>query len=276
VTLLALAVAGQGLVDPNEPAVYADDEAVIRGRAAFETLRVYGGAPFRLDSHLVRLASSCERIGVEPPDSAEARALASLALERAGEPDAVLRFYRTSGREQADSPRLLVLVSSLPDHLEDLRARGVRLVSLLGVRAEVPWLLGGVKSTSYAVNMAAEAEARTRGADDAVFVTGDGLVLEGPVTNVWWRRGSELFTPSLDLGILAGVTRDTLLELAPALGYTLREGRFPLAELSRAEEAFTSSSVRELMPAVELDGKPIPRGEAAGALQAALRTAALG
>ena len=120
------------------------------------------------------------------------------------------------------------MVNSLPEHLEGLRARGIRLVSLLGVRAEVPWLLGGVKSTSYAMNMAAEAEARARGADDAVFVTDDGLVLEGPVTNLWWRRGSDLFTPSLDLGVLAGVTRDTLLELAPAQGYTVREGRFPL------------------------------------------------
>jgi 4-amino-4-deoxychorismate lyase len=276
VTLLALAVAGQGLVDPNEPAVHADDEAVIRGRAAFETLRVYGGVPFRLESHLARLSASCERIGVEPPDADDARELASLALASAGEPDAVLRFYRTSGREQANSPRLLVLVSSLPDHLEALRLRGIRLVSLLGVRADVPWLLGGVKSTSYAVNMAAEAEARARGADDAIFITEDELVLEGPVTNVWWRRGSELFTPSLDLGILAGVTRDTLLELAPQHGFTAREGRFPLAELRRAEEAFTSSSVRELMPAVELDGKPIGRGPAADALQAALRDAALG
>jgi 4-amino-4-deoxychorismate lyase len=276
VTLLALAVAGQGLVDPNEPAVHADDEAVIRGRAAFETLRVYGGVPFRLESHLVRLSASCERIGVEPPDADDARELASLALASAGEPDAVLRFYRTSGREQANSPRLLVLVSSLPDHLEALRLRGIRLVSLLGVRADVPWLLGGVKSTSYAVNMAAEAEARARGADDAIFITEDELVLEGPVTNVWWRCGSELFTPSLDLGILAGVTRDTLLELAPQHGFTAREGRFPLAELRRAEEAFTSSSVRELMPAVELDGKPIGRGPAADALQAALRDAALG
>jgi 4-amino-4-deoxychorismate lyase len=276
VTLLALAVAGHGLVDPGEPAVFADDEAMIRGRAAFETLRVYGGVPFKLESHLVRLAASCERIGVEPPDAEEARALASLALGHAGESDAVLRFYRTSGRELSDSPGLLVLVNSLPEHLEQLRSRGVRLVSLLGVRAEVPWLLGGVKSTSYAVNMAAEAEARKRGADDAVFVTEDELVLEGPVTNVWWRSGSTLFTPSLDLGILAGVTRDTLLELAPAQGLDVREGRFSLPELRSAEEAFTSSSVRELMPAVELDGGPIPRGEAAGALQAALRAAALG
>ena len=112
--------------------------------------------------------------------------------------------------------------------------------------------------------MAAAAEARARGADDAVFVTEDGLVLEGPVTNVWWRRGSTLFTPSLDLGILAGVTRDTLLELAPAHGFEVQEGRFPLAELAGAEEAFTSSSVRELLPVVELDGEPIPRGGRGG------------
>jgi 4-amino-4-deoxychorismate lyase len=276
VTLLALAVAGRGLVDPNEPAVHADDEAVLRGRAAFETLRVYGGVPFKLESHLVRLAGSCERIGIEPPDADEARELASLALARADEPDAVLRFYRTSGREQAGSPGLLALVNSLPDDLEEVRARGIHLASLLGVSAEVPWLLGGVKSTSYAVNMAAVLEARARGADDAVFITEDDLVLEGPVTNVWWRRGSELFTPSLDLGILAGVTRETLLELAPAYGFAVREGRFPLAELRRGEEAFTSSSVRELLPVVELDGEPIARGPAADTLQAALRDAALG
>jgi 4-amino-4-deoxychorismate lyase len=274
VTLLALAVAGRGLVDPDEPAVHADDEAVLRGRAAFETLRVYDGVPFKLESHLVRLAGSCERIGLEPPDAEEARDLASLALGHAGEPNAVLRYYRTSGREQAGSPRLLVLVSSLPVHLEALRSRGIRLVSLLGVHAEVPWLLGGVKSTSYAVNMAAEAEARARGADDAVFVTEDERVLEGPVTNVWWRRGSELFTPSLDLGVLAGVTRDTLLELAPAHGFVVREGRFPVAEMRAAEEAFTSSSVRELMPVVELDGQSLGRGSASDVLQEALRATA--
>ena len=74
----------------------------------------------------------------------------------------------------------------------------------------------------------------------------------------------DLFTPSLDLGVLAGVTRDTLIELAPAQGYAVHEGRFPLAELRGAEEAFTSSSVRELMPIVEVDGNPIGRGRRRG------------
>ena len=82
------------------------------------------------------------------------------------------------------------------------------------------------------------------------------------MTNVWWRRGSTLFTPSLDLGILAGVTRDTLLELAPEHGYDVERGPLSARPTCRAaDEAFTSSSVRELMPVVELDGKPIPRGE---------------
>jgi branched-subunit amino acid aminotransferase/4-amino-4-deoxychorismate lyase len=131
-----------------------------------------------------------------------------------------------------------------------------------------------VKSTSYAVNMAAEAEARRRGVDEALFVDGDGIVLEGTVTNIWWREGDTLHTPSLDLGILAGVTRATVAELAPECGYRVEEGSYALERLLAADEAFTSSSVREVMPLVEIDGHAIGRGPAADELQAALRTLA--
>ena len=264
-TLLALAVSNRGVVDPDEPAVHADDEALLRGRAAFETLRVYGGSPFRLEHHLQRLADSAARIDLPLPDLEECRVLASAVLERADTPDAALRLYWTPGREGAGNATLFALVSSLPPQLDELRAR-----------AEAPWLLGGVKSTSYAVNMAAEAEARRRGADDAVFVAEDGTVLEGPVTNVWWRRGRTLFTPRLDLGILAGVTRAVLFEQAPSLGYEVSEGAFALDELLGAEEAFTSSSIREVLPVAEIDGRKLGRGPAADELQAALRKAALG
>ena len=135
-------------------------------------------------------------------------------------------------------------------------------------------MLPGVKSTSYAVNMAAEAEARRQGADDALFVDAAGIVLEGPTTNVWWRRERMLFTPSLELGILAGVTRATVIELAAETGYDVEEGAYPLSDLQTADEAFTSSSVREVMPVTSLDDRPIARGKAADELQAALRRAA--
>ena len=268
-TLLAVAVGGRGLVDPTEPVLRADDEALMRGRAAFETLRVYGGRPFRLAEHLDRLATSADRIGLPAVNRLQLEELARQALGAAGAAEAVLRFFWTPG--SGSEPTSLALVSSLPDHYDALRERGQRLISLRGVRAEEPWLLPGVKSTSYAVNMAAEAEARRRGADDAVFVDHGGIVLEGPTTNIWWRRDRTLYTPSLGLGILAGVTRAAVLELAGAAGYEVVEGAFVLAELAGAEEAFTSSSVREVMPVTELDERPLGRGPAADELQVALR-----
>ncbi len=274
--ILALAVTGRGVVEPEALVLRADDEALLRGRAAFETLRVYRGVPFRIEQHLDRLAGSSAALGLPPVDRAALGTLAAAALAAAAVPDAVLRLFWTPGSEEGP-PTGLALVSPLPEQHEALRARGMRVVSLLGVRAEAPWLLPGVKSTSYAVNMAADAEAKRRGADDAVFVDTGGTVLEGPVTNVWWRRGSTLFTPSLDLGILAGVTRAALLEAAPGLGYRVEEGAFPLAALAAAEEAFTSSTVREVMPVVELDGAPVGDGRpgpAAAASQQALRVAA--
>jgi 4-amino-4-deoxychorismate lyase len=283
VTLLAVAVGGRGLVDPNEPAVHADDQALLRGRAAFETIRVYAGRPFKLDEHLARLAGSAARLGLPPVDTHEAAELARSAVESTAAPDAVLRLFWTAGREGVDVPTALALVSTIPPELEDKRRAGIALISLpLGVtpdvRAVAPWLLGGVKSTSYAVNMAAEAEAKRRAADDAVFLAADGTVLEGPVTNIWWRVGRVLYTPALELGILAGVTRATLIEEAAHLGYEVREGVFPIDHMRKAEEAFTSSSIREVLPVVTLDGAQIgdgTPGEGARELQQRLRAVAL-
>ncbi len=281
-TVLALAVGGRGLVDPDEPVLHADDEAFLRGRAAFETIRVYDGRPFRLDDHLERLAGSAERLALPEVETTVFERIAREAIEAAGAGDAVLRLYLTPGREGGSHPTALALVSTLPPDLEERRARGLRTITVQlglepGVRADAPWLLGGVKSTSYAVNMAAEAEARRRNADDAVFLANGRIVLEGPVTNVWWRVGRALFTPGLELGILAGVTRATLLESAATIGYDVREGVYPVEQLAGAEEAFTSSSVREVMPVIELDGTAVGEGRpgtAAAELQDALRRAA--
>jgi 4-amino-4-deoxychorismate lyase len=276
-----VAVLGQGVVEPDTPIIHADDRGLLRGLAAFETLRVYGGRPYAMAEHLERLRLSASRMHLPLPDLADVERLAHEALQAANVADCSLRLTVTGGRE-GRGPVAFVIVGSLPADLDDLRAAGMAVISLqLGTaprsRRDAPWLLDGVKSTSYAVNMAAHEEAERRGASDAVFVAADGSVLEGPTTNVWWRRGPTLFTPALDLGILAGVTRAAVLRLASEAGYQAEEGWFPLAHLAEADEAFTSSSIRELMPIVHLDGRalgPGRPGEAARALQRALRRSA--
>jgi len=269
VTLLALAVSGRGIVDPNAPSVFADDEAFLRGRGAFETLRVYGGRPFLLGAHLERLEASAARLRLPLVEVASLRALVEDALEAAGLPDCVVRIYWTPGREVDPQPTAYVLVRDVPDDLEELRARGLSLFSVLV--GEVSGLLGGVKSTSYALNMVAVDEAKRRGADDALFLGSGGVVLECPTSNTWWRRDQTLFTPSLDLGILAGVTRGAVVEVATELGYEVAEGVYPMENLVTADEAFTTSSVREVMPVVAVDERPIAAGQAAQELQIGLR-----
>jgi branched-subunit amino acid aminotransferase/4-amino-4-deoxychorismate lyase len=173
-------------------------------------------------------------------------------------------------------------VTALPDGLEATRAEGIALASLqlatgATARQASPWLLAGVKSTSYAVNMAAQHEARRRGADDALFLSLEGTALECPTSNVWFVEGGALHTPGLDLGILAGVTRDTLLVAAAETLFDVEEGAYPRERLAAAAEVFTSSSVREVMPVVRMDGAVIGDGRpgpVAVQMQAALRAAA--
>ena len=258
----AVAVAGRGLVDPHEPVFAADDEALLRGRSVFETVRVYGGRPFRLDEHLVRFAASAERLRLPAPDPEECRRLAGLATGASGEVDLALRLYWTG-------QTLVVTTGPIDPELETQRARGLRL-------AVVSWSTGALasaKSMSYAENMGAQDAAIAAGADDALLVGHDGTVLEAPTANVFWREGDRLLTPSLELPILAGVTRAALLELAER---EADEGVFPLARLLEADEVFLCSSVREVMPVAAVDGTTFGLGPAAHELQQALRQQATG
>jgi len=281
---LAVVALGRGLVDPEAPIFAVDDVGMTRGQAAFETIRVYAGRPFALAQHLDRLLDGAARLDLPPVARADLESLAHQALAAAGTPDCALRYYWTGGREGEGRSVVLATVSAIPAGFDAQRLVGITVASMsLGVdstpRDQLPWLLSGVKSTSYAVNLAARAEAVRRGAEDALFLANDATVLEGPTSNVWWRQGRTLRTPGTELGVLAGVTRTQLLALGHAAGYVLEEGRFPVSDVAAADEAWMSSSLRELMPIVGLDGAPISDGRpgpAVAELQEALRRLALG
>jgi branched-subunit amino acid aminotransferase/4-amino-4-deoxychorismate lyase len=256
----AVAVAGRGLVDLSEPVFAADDEALLRGRSVFETTRVYGGRPFPLDRHLVRLAASAERVRLPPPDRAECERLAELVIDASEEKNLALRLYWT-GRT------LVATAGGIDPDLEVQRSRGLRL-------AVFHWSTGALasaKSMSYAENIGAQDAAIAGGADDALLVGHDLIVLEAPTANVFWREGDSLVTPSLQLPILAGVTRGLVLELAER---ETVEGVFPLARLLESDEVFICSSVREVMPVVSVDDRAFELGPAALELQQELRRVA--
>jgi 4-amino-4-deoxychorismate lyase len=281
--VLAVLATGPGVADagPSGPALDPLDLALVRGEAVFEALRVFGGRPFRLQAHLDRLAASALAVDLPLPGGLED--LADRAVAAAGGGDVVLRLICTKGpvdREGSDGgPAAFAICTDIPASFEHERARGLRLVLLTTatdplLRAASPWLLAGVKTISYATNMAAQRTARARGADDAVLVGLGGELLEAPTASLWWRTGRTLFTPSLDLGILAGITRATLCDLAPTLGLKVLQGVYTAEDLLAADEAFLSSSTREIMPVVEVDATPIASGNpgpAAATLQSALR-----
>jgi 4-amino-4-deoxychorismate lyase len=280
-TVLAVAASGAGLAGGDRPALDPLDLALVRGEAVFESVRVYGGRPFRLGAHLQRLAASASALDLALPDGLDD--LAGRAVAAAGERDAVLRLVCTRGQEEAPAPAAFAICTEVPPGWEQERRRGLKLVLLTMacdplVRAASPWLLPGVKTTSYAVNMAAQRAARAGGADDAVFVGLGGELLEAPTASLWWRSGDTLSTPSLALGILAGITRAALVELAPGLGLRVLEGVFTAEDLLAADEAFLSSSTREVMPVVEVDGAAVgdgAPGAAAAELLAGLRRLAV-
>jgi branched-subunit amino acid aminotransferase/4-amino-4-deoxychorismate lyase len=288
--VLAVVATGPGVAGGG-PALDPLDLALVRGEAVFEALRVYAGRPFRLRAHLDRLAASAAALELALPDGLEE--LAARAVAAAGDRDAVLRIICTRGRERSGEgappfpegrhdgtgPAAFAICTDIPASFEAERRRGLKLVLLTTasdplVRAASPWLLAGVKTIDYAVNLAAQRAARARGADDAVLVGLGGELLEAPTANLWWRTGQTLHTPTLDLGILAGITRAVLVELAADLGLKVLEGVFTADDLAAADEAFLSSSTREVMPVVEVDAVPVGPGRPgpiAAALQAALR-----
>lgn len=261
------------VLDVSTPLLRADDLGVVRGEAVFETLRVAGGRPAFLDLHLRRLRRSATRVDIALPDGWEQLARAAAATQD----DGFLRLTCTKGAPGA-APVGFAVAAPVPTDILRGREHGVRVVTLtLGVaaatRAGAPWLLGGVKSTSYAVNMASQRAAVDRGAEDAIWVSSDGEVLEAPTATVAWVHEGRVVTPPADaVGTLPGTTAEVALALSP-LPVDVRRGT--AHELAAAPEVMLLSSVRGVAPVVELDGRGLGVGPVTTAVRAAFEQAVL-
>lgn len=273
--VLALLTDPPQLVDPATPVLRADDLGLARGESVFETMRVAGGRAAFVDLHLERLVRSAARVAIDLPGGW--RELVELATGAYDADDGVLRLTCSKGAPGA-GPVGFALVTPVPATSVAAREQGVAAVTLtLGVpaalRADAPWLMGGVKSTSYAVNMATLRAAEAAGAEDAIWTSSDGYVLAAPTSTVAWVTDGRLVTPPAEqVGTLPGTTAAVALGFSP-LPVDVRLGT--VDELRAAEEVMLLSSVRGVTPVVRLDGRELGTGPVTAAVRAAFEQAVL-
>ncbi|HEV7235702.1 MAG TPA: aminotransferase class IV [Ktedonobacteraceae bacterium] len=238
-------------VHPHEATISLNDVAVLRGYSAFESLRTYHRQPFHLEEHLNRLYRSAELIELAVPWSrAYITQLVHEIIERNTYVHASIRLFVTGG-ETEDSilplgkPTLAVLITPLGERHMERFAQGYKVITTPLQRSTPE-----AKTTSYLEAIRALKEATRRDAVDALFVNAQGHVLEATRSNFFVFRGDTLVTPRD--GVLLGITRNVVLELAHGL-FTIEERPILLAELPLVDEAFITSSSKEIMPVVQID-----------------------
>ena len=253
-------------VPADEPVVTAFDQGLGRGDGVFESVAVTGAVTPYLDPHLARLAQSAALLDLADPGQPVWRALVDAVLaDWPAEVEGVCRLFLTRGLGEGFPPTAIALLAAVPAETVRQRTEGVSVVSLgLGVpvdfRSSAPWLLGGAKTLSYAVNMAALRHAHAVGADDVVLTSLEGRLLEGPTSTVVWAADGTLHTPPLETGILPGTTVARLFERAADDGWPTVWTHGTVDDLHAADAVWLLSGVRLAAVVHTLDG--VPRSDA--------------
>jgi 4-amino-4-deoxychorismate lyase len=249
------------VIDPAAPALSVGELSTQRGDGIFESIGVVDGHAQEVEAHLERLAHSAELCDLPVPNAAQWRQAVVAAAAECPPGECVIKLILSRGVEHGPTPTAWVTVATAADHT-GVRERGIRVVTLdrgydSAAPARAPWLLLGAKTLSYATNMAAIREAHRRGADDAVFVSSDGMLLEGPTSSLVLRVGDRFVTPEPGAGILHGTTQLSLFEWLEEQGFATGYETLPVAALRDADAAWLLSSVRLAAGITAVDGDPL-------------------
>lgn len=267
------------VADATRPQLMVTDQGATRGDGVFETMLAVGGDVRKMQAHLDRLGGSADALDLVIPGQDEWRRAISTALTEhrakhapaTADDELVVKLVVTRGVEGAGAPTAWVQVAPAGALGRRQRETGIDVILLdrgydSDAAERAPWLLLGAKTLSYAVNMAALRHAHKQGADDVIFFSSDGRVLEGPTSTVLLAHVEKsddgtsvkrLVTPQLDSGILAGTSQGALFKAAKAAGWQLGYGPLVPQDLLDADAVWLISSVRLLAPVNRIDGKEI-------------------
>ncbi|WP_042171338.1 aminodeoxychorismate lyase [Paenibacillus gorillae] len=250
----------------EEAVISIYDHGFLYGMGLFETFRTYSGRPYMLERHLQRLAEGCEQLGIRYTADQEAlQSLIAELLQGNGLNEAYIRLTVSSGVGELglqtgdyEQPNELLLMKALPPVNEALYRSGKEL-RLLSTARNSPEGAVRLKSLHYMNNMIAKRELAASGAAanaEGLMLTGDGKLAEGIVSNLFFTKNGKIHTPSIDTGILPGITRARVLELALEAGFETEEGHYRFAELLEADEIWMTNSIQELVPITSVSGIP--------------------
>lgn len=255
------------IVNRDKAAVSAFDRGLLYGYGLFETMRSYGGAVFRLDRHLNRLTRSAEAIGLAPALDVPQLAFAvAQTLDANGIADARIRLTVTAGQGgralslPASGPlTVMIAVEELALPSPDVYSKGLS-ACIVSIRRNSGSPLSRMKTIGFMDNILARDEASRKGADEAILLNERGRVVECSTSNIFIVESGGLVTPPLDSGILSGVTREAVIELASQIGIEVKEETVAIERLLLADEVFITNSIIELMPVVSIDGRAVGAG----------------
>lgn len=263
------------IVQAEHARISVFDRGFLYGDGVFETVRIHDGRPVWLDRHLARLADSCKQIGLSLPDkpwpaifqkvidkNRVDHAAIRLTLSRGTMfPSPLSAFSEKEGEGQGEGETSTVVLfhRPLPRVTPSQRRKGVKLTLTTIRRLSPRSHPTQAKTLNYLNSLLAKREAAERGAFDGLMVTTDGYVAECSMNNVLFIKDRTLYTPSLACGVLPGITRGVVLEMAPSLGLQPREGRYRPAFLYEADECFLTGSGIGILPVQAIDGHSFPR-----------------
>ena len=257
-------------LDRDTATVSVFDHGLLYGDGIFEGTRVYGGRIFRFDQHLERLYDSAKAIWLTMPMPREELAeITREAVARSGLSEAYIRHVVTRGAgdlgldpRKCGRPTLIVIVDTISLWPAEVYQRGLRVVTAGTPIPQRESLSPRVKSLNYLPHILGKIEAIQAGADDVLMLDSGGSVAEGSGANIFIVKNGALRTPPAYAGILKGVTRDAVIELAQAAGYPMHEEPINRYDVYTADEAFFTGTAAEIITIRELDGRVVGAGRA--------------
>ena len=242
------------------------DRGLLYGYGLFETMRSYNGHVFYLDRHIARLVHSAGILGIRGAlETQKLETGVSRTLKANGLDDARIRLTVTAGggdRSLTAVPAKLttiITVEKLVFPSPEIYSKGLS-TSVVGIRRNSESPMCHLKALGYLENMLAHAEAVDNGSDEAILLNGDGFVAECSASNIFVVDAGKIVTPPIEAGILPGITRGVVIELAAQLGIKLAQEAVSVERLLNAEEVFITNSVIEIMPISAIDGRPVGSG----------------